>query len=64
MTMKDKAFKNIEGKGENAGDQHNYSPFPTTFSALSKTKMSIFSAIKFVVCKCFKFSQNQNFLVW
>ena len=30
MTLKKKAFENIVGKGENAGNQH-FLPFPTFF---------------------------------
>ena len=36
-TLYKKPFENIVGKGENAGNQH----FPTMFSTLSKTGISI-----------------------
>ena len=36
MTPKKKAFENLVGKGENAGNQH-FLPFPTMFSALSES---------------------------
>ena len=45
--------ENIEGKGENAGNQH-FLLFPQYFLPLSKTK-SLFTHIDFVVCKCFLF---------
>ena len=45
--LKKKAFENIVGKGENAGNQH-FLLFPTTFSTLSKRE--IMSAT-FVICK-------------
>ena len=39
-----KAFENIVGKGENAGNQH-FLIFPTMFSTLSMTEIIIFATI-------------------
>ena len=50
-TLKKKAFENIVGKGENAGDQH-FLLFPQCFLPVPK---QILSLIYFVVCKCFQF---------
>ena len=47
MALDKKLFKNIVGKGENAGN--------TMFSTLAKTKIIIFKYLYFVVCKCFEF---------
>ena len=38
MTLKKKAFKNIELKGENAGDQH-FLMFPPCFLPISKKRL-------------------------
>ena len=41
MTVKNKAFENIVGKGENASNQHcpPPPPSPTVFSSLSRMKL-------------------------
>ena len=57
-------FKDIVGKGENAGDQH-FSPFPAMFSilpTLSKKKSSKLSAnaLKLVESKILSFCNERN----
>ena len=47
-TLKQRAFENIVGKEENAGNQH-FLLFSTMFSALSKKEIDILRSIKFVV---------------
>ena len=39
IPLEHKAFENIEGKGENANNQH-FSPFPTMFSTLPNTNFN------------------------
>ena len=39
MTLKQRAFENIAGKGQNAGNQH-FLLFPTMFSTLPKTNLN------------------------
>ena len=46
MTKKEKAFENIVGKEENAGNQH-FLLFPTMFSILSKTN---FNSLDYFFC--------------
>ena len=50
-----KPFENIEGKVENAGNQH-FLLFPQYFTLL-KTKIIILANFILVVCKCFQFGQ-------
>ena len=52
-TLKEKAFENIVGKGENVGNQH-FLLFPQCFLH-SKKKFQFFIYIYLVVCKCFQF---------
>ena len=51
MTLKRKPFENIEGKGENAGNQH-FLLFPQCFLPIPRR---ISSYIYFLICKCFQF---------
>ena len=52
-TPKQKAFEIIVGKGENAGNQHFF-PFPTMFSYLLDTKITV----KVKPGKSFAFAYN------
>ena len=52
-TLKKKAFENIVGKGENAGNQH-FPLFQECFLPVPR-QISILSHIYFVVCKNFQF---------
>ena len=52
-TLKKKAFENIVGKEENAGNQH-FLLFPQCFLHVQK-QILIFGHIYFVVCKRFQF---------
>ena len=56
------ALEKIVGKGENAGNQH-FLLFPQCF-LLFPMQTSILSHIHHVVCKCFQFGQDHNFVVW
>ena len=51
MILKKKPFENTVRKGENAVDQH-FLLFPQCFQPIPK-RISGFSCIDFVVCKCF-----------
>ena len=53
LTLKEKAFENIVGKGENAGSQH-FLLFPQCFLPFPK-QILIFTQIHFVVCKYSEF---------
>ena len=57
MTLKQRTFENIAGKGENAGNQHITSIFSFSHNVFysSETKFEIFIHIYFVVCKCLQF---------
>ena len=55
MTLGEKPFENLWEKEKPA-----FSPFLLMFS---KRKFQIFIHIYFVVCKCFKFGQDSNFVV-
>ena len=57
------AFKNIVGKGENAGNQH-FILFPQYFVYFIKEKLDHLNQSHIVVCKCFQFDQGQSFVVW
>ena len=58
-----KSFKNIVGKGENAGNQHFFSFSHNVFYPF-QNKFQVFSHIYFVVCRCFQFGLVYNFAVW
>ena len=62
MTLYEKPFENIVGKGENAGNQH-FLFLPTMFSTFPKIKFNFSSHTYFVVCKCFQFGPVKNFVV-
>ena len=44
-TLGKRPFKNIVGKGENAGSRHFF-PFPAMFSTLSKKEITILATIE------------------
>ena len=52
-TLKNQPFKNILGKGENAGNQH-FLLLPNCFLPFQK-KFQFYSNIYFVICKCCEF---------
>ena len=54
MTLKEKAFENIVGKGESAGYQH-FSPFPSMFSTFCKASFNFL--LKFIL-------SSANALIW
>ena len=62
MTLREEAFENILGKGENAGNQH-FLIFPKCFPPFPP-KNSIFSQFYFVVFKCLEFELVWNFVIW
>ena len=53
MTFAKKPFENMEGKGENAGNQH-FILFPPCFQPYQRQKSS-FNYFHFVACKCLQF---------
>ena len=55
----DKAFENIVGKGENAGNQH-FLLFPTMFSTVSKTEIIIVATLNLSSANAFKLDQSKN----
>ena len=57
-----KAFENIVGKGENAGNQH-FLLFHNVFYAVKERSHNV-SSIWFVVCKYFEFGLVKKFVVW
>ena len=61
-TLKKKPFENIEGNGENAGNQ-NFFPFPSVFYP-SQDKFSFFSHINFILssANAFNLDQSKNLL--
>ena len=62
-TLRKKAFENIVGKGEYAGNQH-FLLFPTMFSTLPKLDFGFLKPIYFAICRCFQFGQLRNFVSW
>ena len=62
MTLKEKPFENIMGKGESAGYQHSLL-FDSMF--LTHPKENLFlNYIYFVVCKCLLLGLVQKFVFW
>ena len=57
MTLTENPFKNIVGKGENAGN------VPQCFLPYQRQKSSL-ELLYYVVCKCFQFGRVVNFVVW
>ena len=63
MVLRNEAFVDIVGKGENAGKQHFLlSPHFVFYS--SKKKFQFLSDIYFVVYKCFQSGLLPDFVVW
>ena len=58
MTLEEKAFENIEGKGENADNQHFLS-FPQCFLPYQREIPSFQQHFFFVICKCFHLDQSK-----
>ena len=54
IPLEKKAFENIEGKGENAGNQH-FLLCPKCFFTLSQHIFQLLRQNYFVVWKCFEF---------
>ena len=63
MTMKKKAFENMAGKGENAGNQHFY-PFSHDVFKSIKDKNHYIRIFYFVICKRFKSLLVYKAFVW
>ena len=57
MTLHKKPYENILGNGENAGNQHAFSHFPTMFSTFLKTNLN-FSAT-FILSSANAFNLDQ-----
>ena len=62
MTLKKKPFKNIVGKGVNAGNQH-FLLFPQCFLPFPK-QISIFQSHSFCHLQMLSISTRSNFVVW
>ena len=60
-TLKKKPFENIEGKGENAGNQHFF-PFPTVFSTLPRTNFHFSVTFILSSANAFNLDQSKNLL--
>ena len=54
MTLTNKTFKNMMGKGENAGELV-FCPIPVMFSYLSKQIIKANFLVQILICKCFEF---------
>ena len=57
-TLKEEAFENIVGKGQNAGNQHFF-PFPTRFSTLSEREISISLTSTMLSANAFNLDQSK-----
>ena len=62
LTLSEKSFENIVGKGENAVNQH-FLLFPQCFYPV-QNKFQFWGCIQYVTCKCFQFGLVKNFVVW
>ena len=64
--FEEKAFKNIARRGENAGNQPAFSPFPTMFFTLSITVNHHLSDTHIVArsARAFNLNQCKVFVIW
>ena len=57
MILEEKSFENIEGKGENAGNQH-FLHSPQCFLPNQRQIAPNLSLDEMDICKCFQFGQG------